>query len=99
MIMTVSSLNKLNLQPANLYEEVSQNVAMILMTLKGTVPYYRNFGISQSVIDQPILTARTKLSAEIVTAIKRYEPRAKVLDITFEGDLQGTLSCKVIIEI
>jgi len=40
-----------------------------------------------------------KLSSDIIDAISRYEPRAKVTQISFDGDIDGKLIPRLRIEI
>lgn len=77
---------KINLAPVSLIEEVLQNLSMILQTAKSTAPLYRDFGISGKFIDKPIPVAETLLIAELYEAVEKYEPRAKIANITFECD-------------
>lgn len=97
--VVVDSRN-INIMPATELEEIAQNVQMIIATLKGTVPMYREFGIDSRVIDQPIGVAQARLSAEIATAIRTFEPRARLQRVLYSGDgLDGTLNITARIEI
>lgn len=79
-----TSINEeINFAPANEVEEVLQNIKMILITPKYSVPLERNFGTSQSYIDKPMNVAKTMLIAEIYNAIEEYEDRVEILNITF----------------
>lgn len=66
--------------------EVLQNIRMILTTPIFTVPLDREFGIDWSLLDNPMPAAQTKLTAQVFSAIRKYEPRASVVEIDF---LQG----------
>ena len=83
--------------------EVLQNVRMILTTPVGTVPLRRTWFMDYSLLDLPIPLARAQLRANIFEAIKRFEPRATVLEINFvenEQDLlEGRMIPSVLIEI
>lgn len=71
--------------------EVLQNVRMILATPQFSCPLDRDFGWDPNV-DAPINLVQAKLTARIVAAIRRYEPRAQVVSVTFQGDgQQGVL--------
>ena len=85
--MTTNNLTEINFAPADEAEEVAQNISMILKTVKGTVPLARNFGISQQLVDLPSKVLQTKLTAEIIQAVKKFEPRAKILSVTFGNQL------------
>jgi hypothetical protein len=68
--------------------EVLQNVATILATPKGSVPLYREFGVSMEAIDRPIPVAKTLLIAQVTEAVEEFEPRAKVVKVTIEETVE-----------
>ena len=80
-------------------DEILQNIKVICTTTAGTVVLDREFGIDHSILDLPTEIAKAKLTAEYITKISTYEPRSKVKEITFESDISGTLTPKVVIEI
>lgn len=63
-----------------------QNGTMILRTPKGSVPQYRDFGISFDMVDRPLPAAKVLLYRAIKEALEQYEPRLKVVGVTFEMD-------------
>jgi phage baseplate assembly protein W len=90
----------INLAPKTLVEEVTQNITMILLTPKFTVPLDRNFGLSARFVDKPTPVADAIIVAEIIDAIEAYEPRAKVMDITFQKDeMTGKILTRLEVEI
>lgn len=90
----------INFAPASTMEEVTQNVRMILTTMKRTVPMDREFGVDGELIDLPVAAAQARMTAEIVDAVHRYEPRARVVSVGYEGSEQdGELQARVRIEI
>lgn len=86
--------------PPNAAAEIVQNVAMIIATQKGSVPYDRAFGIDYTLLDAPQGVGRARLAADTARAIAQYEPRAVVRSITW-GDASpaGIVSPVVSIEI
>lgn len=94
------TLTEIDFAPQTELKEIIQNVKTILTTMKYSVPLDRNFGIIAASIDEPIPLAKAKCSAEIVEAIQRYEPRAEIVRITFNGDgMDGILKPNVQIRI
>ena len=89
----------LNLAPATLAEEVVQNVRMIISTVKYSVPMDREFGIEGAILDRPVNVAKAHLTNEIFRAVRRYEPRAEITDIDFDGDESGRLTPKIKVQI
>lgn len=89
----------LNLAPATRVEEVLQNVRMIISTVKYSVPMDRAFGIDGVIVDRPINMAKAHLSNEIFRAVHRYEPRAVIESIAFDGDESGKLTPRIKIRI
>ena len=86
MIIDVTAeMKDINFVPASEYEEILQNVRTIINPLKKTVPMDREFGINGEIIDLPIAAAQAKITGEIVAAVSKYEPRAKVVSVSYEG--------------
>lgn len=91
------------IHPGSLEAEVTQNIRMILTTVKGTLPLDRNFGLSPRIIDAPIERAKALAVKEIHEQVNRYEPRACIVQAGFSGDsatsLDGRLWPWVIVRI
>lgn len=81
-----SDLSHLTLNEGNTVASVVQNVAVILNTWKGEVPLFRDFGIDPELLHRPINVAKALLRADIIDTIGKYEPRATVMNVTFEAD-------------
>ncbi len=72
----------------NLFEtdenaEIRRNVVFLLSTYKYSCPMYRNFGLAAIFIDKPNSRAESIARDEIEQAIKEYEPRAEIDEISF----------------
>lgn len=81
-------------------KSILQNLSVLFATAKGTVPMYRNFGLSQAFVDKPLAVARVMLLAEVTEAVDTFEPRAKVVGATLAIDgLTGKTVIKVEVEI
>lgn len=78
-----------NLAPATVLEEVLQNVYTILTTVRYSVPLERGFGLDGELIDLPIPVAQAKMSASILQQIAKYEPRCKVVRISYVNQSEG----------
>ena len=90
----------IKIMPANEIEEIVQNVRMIISTLKGTVPMDREFGLNGALLDEPISATQAKMTASIAAAIKKFEPRARLAGVSYDGQLSdGELKMTVQIEI
>lgn len=80
-------------------DEIVQNCAIILATPKGSVPLDRDFGTSWAMLDTPTPKAMAQLRVEIIGALERYEPRVRVLEVAFSGDVGGRLIPQVKIDV
>lgn len=82
-------------------KSVLQAIKIILTTPKGTVPMYRDFGVNMDFLDLPAPGAEQRARMEIREAIEAWEPRARVVSITFsrEGQQSGTLIPTVEVEL
>lgn len=90
-----------NLAPNSTAEEILQNVRCLLMTARGTVFLYRDFGLDTTLIDTPLNVAQSRFTAEVARAIAKYEPRCRLKQITWQKSdaAEGQLSPRVFIEI
>lgn len=98
-LFEIEESTMISFSPSSEEEEILQNVRTILATVKGSIPLDRDFGIDASYLDEPIPVAKAKLASEIVTALKKYEPRVKVTSISFTGTEDGILKPKVQVRI
>lgn len=78
---------------------VIQNVSLILNAKKGTIPMHRDFGLPMEFVDKPLDVAETIAVAEITDALEKFEPRAKLVDLTFEKTKDGEMSLVVEVSI
>ncbi len=96
VIDVTAELGEVDFAPASLEMEVLQNVRTILTTLKGSVPMDREFGVDGDIVDLPSAMAQAKMTSEIVAAVHRYEPRARVERVLYDGSEQdGFLRARV----
>lgn len=96
-----SSPGAVNFAPSPV-EEVLQNVKFILLTIIGSVPLDRTFGISGRAVDMPTEAAKATMTAEIFRTIHKYEPRATVRQVAYrnpQSEYQGKLLAEVKIDV
>lgn len=96
-----TDLKDIRFNNPDLVSSVLQNIAVILSTPKGSVPQYREFGLSAVFLDKPTPMAKMMMRAEVREAIERWEPRARFVSMTFEERITqpGTLWPAVEVEI
>ena len=85
--------------PASEVAEILQNLRTIITTTKYSVPLDRDLGVDAEMLDLPINVAQAKLQSEMITAIKKYEPRVEITSISFTGTEDGVLVPKVQVRI
>lgn len=97
--ITTDSAFPLRLNETDPVASVLQSLRILLSTRKGSVPLYRDFGISMEFLDRPLPTARALLSSEVQTAIQQYEPRARLIEVVIRETSPGSLSFMAEVEI
>ncbi|MDT3416180.1 phage baseplate assembly protein W [Brevibacillus aydinogluensis] len=65
--------------------EILQNIRMILATTEFSCPMDRGFAWNPD-IDAPIPVVQARTAARLVAAIQEYEPRAEVVQVSFQGE-------------
>ncbi len=86
VIDVTAELGPVDFSPDTEIKEILQNVRTILTTTKYSVPLDRGFGIDGQLVDMPMDYVQARLTAEIIDALRQYEPRVRVSKVTFEGD-------------
>jgi len=72
--------------------EILQNVRMIVATPELSCPMDRAFAWNPNMLDAPINIVQAKITARLVAAIRKYEPRVDVVSVTCQADgLSGVL--------
>ncbi|MDE5590878.1 MAG: hypothetical protein K2J60_17360 [Acetatifactor sp.] len=86
------ALGNIDLAPANAYQEVVQNISVILAMVQKSAPMLREMGISGELYGRPLPVVENTLVGYIYDQIEEYEPRAILGALTFERDgLTGKL--------
>ena len=98
---TVSNEIPVALQLAPKDETVSilQNVALILSSAKGTIPFYRAFGVDADYVDRPQTAANVLITRAVTEAIMAFEPRCEVIGADVEWDAENPGRYYVTVEV
>lgn len=99
--VNATDLTNIRFNETDTLSSVLQNIAVLLSTPKGSVPQYREFGLSVTMLDKPTPVAKMMMRAEVREAIEKWEPRAQFVSMTFEERITqpGTLWPTVEVEI
>ena len=79
--------------------EIARNVKMIMATPVGSSPLYRDFGVDTSMLDKPLDLARNLYAVTVMEAVEKWEPRARVQNVTLISDITGKIDAKAVIEL
>lgn len=79
-------LKEIDLAPGNVYQEVLQNVAVILDLIEKSCPMFRDGGLPGQLIGRPLPVVENILVGKIYDQIEEFEPRADIAGIRFEED-------------
>lgn len=82
--VTAADIGAVQLNETDTVRSVLQNIAIILSTRQGTCPLYRGFGLPQKFVGKPMPVAMSMMYSEVKEAVEEYEPRADVVNVTFE---------------
>lgn len=94
---------RINWFTESVIEEILQNVAVLITTVRGSVVLDRNLGIDASFIDEPSPRGMMKASIFLLETIQEYEPRVHVQSVDFAPDpnaaMDGKLYPRVVVRI
>ena len=71
-----------------------QEIYILISTIKGECPLYRDFGISNDFLHMPINMAQTAFTLAITEALRKYMPDVRLNNIRFEASdgMKGLLN-------
>ena len=97
--VSATDLGNIRLNELETVNSVLQNIALILATPKGSVPFYRDFGVSNEFLDKPTPVAKAMMVGEVTEAIQLWEPRARVARVLFSEDVLEPGTSRPIVEV
>ena len=77
---------ELSLKPQTKAEAIVQQLYIIIQTIRGEVPMYREFGTDHSYKDMPLQVARSMYIGAISEAIDKYMPEVTLSQVNFQND-------------
>lgn len=90
---------ELTLFPETTGQDVMQNLYCIINTVLGNVPLLRDYGLDMTFIDMPRQEAQVMLIAAIADAVRKYEPRCMINEITFADEVSEPEHLYPIVEV
>lgn len=98
-IVSGADKQKIVLNEADTVAAVLQNVRIILRTVQGSCPLYRQFGFDAEMLDKPIPVAKMLMMSAVREAVEAYEPRVQVLSIDYDTSAEMTGRLVPIVEV
>lgn len=88
---------ELSLMPKSKAEAVTQQLYIIIQSLKGEVPMYRDFGTDHAYKDMPMVVARSMYIGSISEAIQKYQPDVTLTQVNFanNSDYGNFMKCSI----
>lgn len=87
--MTIIEQPLLDFENENGLERYRRALETLYVTVEGTCPGDRKFGLSNEYVDEPPEVAKSTFSLEVYNKTEIYVPQVEVLDIAFEHDGDG----------
>lgn len=96
-----SDTYSINFAPNSLLEEILQNVRNIFQQIKGTIPYQRDMGVDENIIDLTTENAIMIYQIDMIKQLKKFEPRAKIKKFNWKGSdiVKGNLNLVVTLDV
>ena len=88
---------ELSLMPKSKAEAITQQLYIIIQSLKGEVPMYRDFGTDHAYKDMPMGVARSMYIGAISEAILKYQPDVTLTQVNFanNSDYGKFMKCSI----
>ena len=90
---------RIDFAPSTEVQEILQNVLTVCTTAKYSVPMDRELGIDGVFVDDPVSEVKASYTQEVVKAVRKFEPRARISRVEFSGDTDGKVYPRVYVKI
>lgn len=91
IIIRASDKHPLSLAPETETDAKVQELWILLCTVLGEVPLYRDFGISNDYLHMPVDMVETAMTMAITDAFEKFAPDVEIENIYFETSLDKTM--------
>lgn len=91
IIIRASEKRPLTLAPETDEEAKVQELWILLCTILGECPFYRDFGVSNDYLHMPVDAAKTAMTVAIIEAFRKFEPDVEIVNIWYETNLDKTM--------
>lgn len=81
------------------FERIDQNLRALIVSIAGTIPGSRGFGLSADVVDLLPEEARNAFCAELDEKVEQYIPEIRIADVAFNSQMDGTTGLEIYVEI
>lgn len=94
VIIKATDQRKLTLAPETDADARAQELFILISTIKGECPLYRDFGVDHDYLHMPVNAAQTAYTVAITEALRKYLPDVEINKIRFEYDraMEGMLN-------
>lgn len=83
IIIDTSQKRELTLAPETETDAKVQELYILICTIKGECPMYRDFGVSNDFLHMPVDAAQTAMTMAITEALRKYMPDVELENIRF----------------
>ena len=92
IIIRASEKRPLTLAPETEEEAKVQELWILLCTVLGECPFYRDFGVSNDYLHMPVDAAKTAMTVAIIEAFRKFEPDVEIVSITLNNGTEVDLN-------
>ena len=86
IVLDTSKDTELSLMPKTKADAIAQQLYIIIQTVKGECPMYRDFGTDYSFKDMPTVVAQRMYISAVSDAIRKFEPDVTLTRLEFNND-------------
>ena len=93
-----NEIQTVNISGMTDFERIDRNLKTLIVSLEGTIPGSRGFGLSVDITDMHPEYARNEFAQQLDEKIEQYMPEIRIADIDYEMNIEGIMSVRIYIE-
>lgn len=98
MAAFTNRIRTVNMDGMSDFERIDQNLRALIVSIAGTIPGSRGFGISVDVFDLTPYEARNAFCAELDEKVETFIPESRIADVAFDMRGDADMELEIYVE-
>lgn len=96
--MFTNQIETVNMDGMSDFQRIDANLRTLIVTMAGTLPGSRGFGLSESFLSDLPMDAVSSFAEELDEKCEEFIPEISISGVDFDADTNGVVNIKIYVE-